>query len=1197
MARISPEPSERGAGQAVLFRPVAARDVAGWAAAGQLYALIDSCVSPDVPAMVDSAGPSEGACLYQGRAAVSYRDKAPYLLRVDARTAETLSRRFNGQPWGCFLLSGAGFVATWRHLRGFIKVRSPDGEGWIFRFHDPRLLPAFLRSSTADELNAFFGPVQAFLTVDGAGSGHMAYRAPDIVRAPSRRPIGARHRMSEANVAAFRRSAGGDRLAATFEGMAQRPYREAQTDDLLIDNPTGGTTRMALGPKGQVDRVISPLGRQWQLSSNDNGKLSSLRLPSGLALDLSYDTAGNLSGVSRDGVQRFRPRHDDQKRLVHVDFPDGTAHSIAYRDTGAAAARDPQGLFITAQRDRIGRVEQTEYNADMPAAMTDGNGNITRFVHGVGNFPEAQIYADGTRESYAFDPAGRLQQLIRCDGLRIDISRNAAGQMTRQAASCGSVATFTYDERGLLVAAQNGDIALSWRYDGQGHLIEERQADVSVRYEYDAAGLFSGLVWPSGETIRYERDADRRVSAITDWAGRRHAIDYAPNDAGWRMVSPEGLVATTWQDAVGQTVAQRLQGPNGALVEQSYAYDAEDRLTARHDSRLGGAHYTYDAEGQLLGVDGPSGGGEQFAYDAAGNRTLGPAGSASFNALNQMVSQGHEQFSYDSRGNLVERQGGAGAWRYIWDGFDRLIRAEDDRGRVIRFVYDPLGRRISKEVQADGAVRTTRYIWAGEQLIREVETLSGDTVLRQDAADQLRDFAYWPESFAPVFLRDGGRICHYHVDPLGAPVRLTDAHGGIVWEADRSGYGAATSRVEHVRQPLRLPGQYHDVETGLHYNRLRYYDPTLGRYLGRDPIGAAGGRNLYAYAGNDPVNRADPLGLWWKAVVSAVAAVAVAVAVVALAPVAAPVLAVALVAGAAAGAVGFGLHEALTQEEFCLSCILMAAAKGAVVGAITAVPFAFLPAAAGYGAYAAVGAGTGFLGYASDWAIDNMTGKNRPWSWKEAGIATGVGLVAGPAGKFVAARLGRPPPAAPAASKMSMADAVGASQADEWTRAGRGWAAKHGQDVSNLTDDQIAALHGYTRNEGYKMLNPALRGQVPMTPEIGAFAGHLDDGLNQLPPYKGVSYRGSSPPADVLDQYQPGNIVSDAAPKSTAADPGKSFSGSLREEVLGESGRDISGFSKYDEAEILFPRGTKFDVLERVDNPDGSVFVKVKERP
>ncbi|MVF20812.1 RHS repeat-associated core domain-containing protein, partial [Methylocaldum sp. BRCS4] len=85
--------------------------------------------------------------------------------------------------------------------------------------------------------------------------------------------------------------------------------------------------------------------------------------------------------------------------------------------------------------------------------------------------------------------------------------------------------------------------------------------------------------------------------------------------------------------------------------------------------------------------------------------------------------------------------------------------------------------------------------------------------------------------------------------------------GSIVWTADYEPFGQASLVNPSVTVNLRLPGQYFDAETGLHYNVFRDYDPSLGRYIESDPIGLGGGLNTYAYVLNDPVNWVDPLGL------------------------------------------------------------------------------------------------------------------------------------------------------------------------------------------------------------------------------------------------------------------------------------------------------------------------------------------------
>ena len=82
------------------------------------------------------------------------------------------------------------------------------------------------------------------------------------------------------------------------------------------------------------------------------------------------------------------------------------------------------------------------------------------------------------------------------------------------------------------------------------------------------------------------------------------------------------------------------------------------------------------------------------------------------------------------------------------------------------------------------------------------------------------------------------------------------------WSATWSAHGEATVEArDGFDYALRLPGQYFDAETGLHYNYHRYYDPTLGRFIQPDPIGLAGGLNLYEYSDGDPLRGCEVLGL------------------------------------------------------------------------------------------------------------------------------------------------------------------------------------------------------------------------------------------------------------------------------------------------------------------------------------------------
>jgi len=113
---------------------------------------------------------------------------------------------------------------------------------------------------------------------------------------------------------------------------------------------------------------------------------------------------------------------------------------------------------------------------------------------------------------------------------------------------------------------------------------------------------------------------------------------------------------------------------------------------------------------------------------------------------------------------------------------------------------------------------------------------------------------------------DRKQIAFYQCDHLGTPQELTDHEGQVAWSAQYKAWGEAKEAISEAgrragfRNPIRFQGQYFDEETGLHYNRYRYYDPQAGRFVSSDPIRLFGGVNLHGFASN-PIEWIDPLGL------------------------------------------------------------------------------------------------------------------------------------------------------------------------------------------------------------------------------------------------------------------------------------------------------------------------------------------------
>ena len=158
--------------------------------------------------------------------------------------------------------------------------------------------------------------------------------------------------------------------------------------------------------------------------------------------------------------------------------------------------------------------------------------------------------------------------------------------------------------------------------------------------------------------------------------------------------------------------------------------------------------------------------------------------------------------------------------------------------------------------QPTGKPVTTRFVWEGFRLLQEVH---GDVPLTYVYSDQ--------DSYDPLARIDGveaPEIFWFHCQPNGTPERMTDIEGQVRWEGVNSAWGKllreSETQLSGYSQNLRMQGQYLDRETGLHYNLFRYYDPDCGRFTQQDPIGLAGGINLYQYAPN-ALGWVDPWGL------------------------------------------------------------------------------------------------------------------------------------------------------------------------------------------------------------------------------------------------------------------------------------------------------------------------------------------------
>ncbi|WP_233267136.1 RHS repeat domain-containing protein [Aeromonas veronii] len=442
--------------------------------------------------------------------------------------------------------------------------------------------------------------------------------------------------------------------------------------------------------------------------------------------------------------------------------------------------------------------------------------------------------------------------------------RDPMGRLLKKTLPDGREIQFSYDQYGQLTQVDDGAWPLTFEYDTAGNLLAEHQGWASSYFKHDAMGRLAHWQLPDGNKLAYHylhgelSGIDLNGAELT-----RHQMV-----GGLEMRRSQGALTQQYEyDEQGRLTALRLQRGKQVARERRYGYDRTGNLLQINDSVQGEQHYRYDPLDRLLEVRGEL--TERFLHDPAGNllsQTLGGQFDGARTQGNRLLFSGDRHFEYDEFGRLAIERRGKGqslVTRYHYDCQHQLIRAELPDGTTARYDYDAFGRRIRKTVSGTKGELVTEFLWQANNLIAESSYQLGDDKRRTD--EQYRSFIYEPGSFKPLVQLEGegadAEVFHYQLDHLGTPLALTRDNGATAWQVRYRAYGNVwREEIAEVATPLRFQGQYFDAESGLHYNRHRYYQPETGRFITPDPIGLAGGLNNYQYAPN-PTGWVDPLGL------------------------------------------------------------------------------------------------------------------------------------------------------------------------------------------------------------------------------------------------------------------------------------------------------------------------------------------------
>jgi RHS repeat-associated protein len=621
-------------------------------------------------------------------------------------------------------------------------------------------------------------------------------------------------------------------------------------------NPRGQTLRQWGSAENPVEYAYDSYGRltdQWTYRSSS--AFETATWPTGQTGDrtqFAYHAATSLQTSRTDAASKVTSfLYDALNRISRRTLARGNYAVYSYRDATGA---------------RTGAPWKTQYY--LSGGAVDPATPTVEHASARDGQPTSVIDGAGTR-SFEYDPTTR--------------------QLTAEVlpAYFGTSRRLTYRYNGTLPGRLAG-----WRFhDTVDHL------DNGYAYETATGRLgtisstarVGGMVYGAHNFVYGYKPFTDLVASVAQGSFAR--------DQTWKTW---GDVADVWTSRLGPT------GSATPIARFAYGYDDTARRTAEDLTGTLAASLGYSANGyrdaftpdsrsQLVSIRrnnldaaGTLTAAEvanqrrDWTYDAMGNRTLEARSGGSINYgvnnLNQYSSLTGlftATVTHDFDGNRTSDA----TWNYTVDGENRLITmVKKDNTQRLEFAYDYLHRRVQKTVRS-GPLATSpitsqlRFVHQGYQIIAEINATSPFAVVRSytwgldlsgtvgggGGVGGLLQIHDATSRYQPLYNANGNVRGLITGDAFG-----TFPAGAIVAAYDYNVFGEAAATVGSAAiasaNPIRFASKYLDVETGLYDHNHRFYDPAQGRFINRDPIGEAGGVNLYAYARNRPNQSWDWLG-------------------------------------------------------------------------------------------------------------------------------------------------------------------------------------------------------------------------------------------------------------------------------------------------------------------------------------------------
>ncbi len=574
----------------------------------------------------------------------------------------------------------------------------------------------------------------------------------------------------------------------------------------------------------------------------------------------TYDSLGYLHFSSGNNGQKLTYSYDKNSRVKTMTDALNRLTTYQYDSAGRKIKEiRPDNKFITFNYDHYGYL----------SSVTDPGGKITTYKNNSFGEKISVNSPDSGVTNYTYDIAGQLTNVARNDGTSVSITYDAIGRI-KTTSTTGSNISYTYDScsHGIGKLCRVDDISgfTTYQYNDQGkvtHLTSNVDgSNFTQSFSYDSFGRLLQTNYPGGYKVKYSYDSADRINKIEAyvngvWKTVISSTDYLPFGTATGFGYGNGVWTNRSVDADGRISSIKA----GTIQDLSFSYNTVNEIIkiTNNKNTTVTQNYSYDNLSRLK-TQNSAFRNESFNYDSNGNRTSHTQNTNTTNyttnsSNNSLVSANrsglNRTFTYDGRGNIISMISSDNSNLSLnYNGLNKLTSITKS-GVVTSYKTNAFNQRVSKKVGISG-VKKFIYDLSGKLL---AETTSGSSSIES---------LYIRFEGRVIGLIKNNQLYYVHNDHLDRPEVITNSSQSIVWKAKNMAFDRVVQQNNLNGFNIGFPGQYYDTESGFWYNIFRYYDASIGRYLQSDPIGIAGGLNIFAYVSNNPVSVIDPLGLSGK---------------------------------------------------------------------------------------------------------------------------------------------------------------------------------------------------------------------------------------------------------------------------------------------------------------------------------------------